>query len=305
MHDVLIIGAGPAGLAAAFWCDQLGLDVLVIEQQSVIGGQLHSIYGAIDNYPGLQAKDGEAFLESFAAGTAEAGFDIWTNVEIAKVDLVAKRVALKSGEDLPAITIIIATGVRRRQLGIPGEAEFAGKGIIESGARDKALYAGRDVCIIGGGDAAIENALLLAERCATVTVVNRSKKLRARLEFTEQLASNHCVTVFNEAIATRILGSSDVEAVEIQRKQALKPFQMAVKGVLIRIGVTPNSDLFGEQLKVDAGGYIAVTSQQETSVTNVFAIGDVSNPLAPTISGAAGNGATAAKVIAARLQASG
>jgi len=305
MHDVLIIGAGPAGLAAAFWCDQLGLDVLVIEQQSVIGGQLHSIYGAIDNYPGLQAKDGEAFLESFAAGTAEAGFDLWTNVEIAKVDLVAKRVALKSGEDLPAITIIIATGVRRRQLGIPGEAEFAGKGIIESGARDKALYAGRDVCIIGGGDAAIENALLLAERCATVTVVNRSKKLRARLEFTEQLASNHCVTVFNEAIATRILGSSDVEAVEIQRKQALKPFQMAVKGVLIRIGVTPNSDLFGEQLKVDAGGYIAVTSQQETSVTNVFAIGDVSNPLAPTISGAAGNGATAAKVIAARLQASG
>src|SRR5688500_14062958 len=305
MHDVLIIGAGPAGLAAAFWCDQLGLDVLVIEQQSVIGGQLHSIYGAIDNYPGLQAKDGEAFLESFAAGTAEAGFDLWTNVEIAKVDLVAKRVALKSGEDLPAITIIIATGVRRRQLGIPGEAEFAGKGIIESGARDKALYAGRDVCIIGGGDAAIENALLLAERCATVTVVNRSKKLRARLEFTEQLASNHCVTVFNEAIATRILGSSDVEAVEIQRKQAHKPFQMAVKGVLIRIGVTPNSDLFGEQLKVDAGGYIAVTSQQETSVTNVFAIGDVSNPLAPTISGAAGNGATAAKVIAARLQASG
>ncbi|MDQ3474201.1 MAG: NAD(P)/FAD-dependent oxidoreductase [Acidobacteriota bacterium] len=303
MHDVLIIGAGPAGLAAAFWCDQLGLDVLVIEQQPDYGGQLHSIYGAIENYPGLHATNGEEFLKSFAAGTAEAGFDLWTNVEIATVNLAAKRVALKSGEDLSAITIVLATGVRRRQLGIPGEAEFAGKGIIESGARDKALYAGKDVCIIGGGDAAIENALLLAEVCATVTVVNRSRKLRARREFTEQLGTNHCVTVFNEAIATRILGSSEVEAVEIQRKQALKPFQMAVRGVFIRVGVTPNSDLFSDQLEVDDDGYIAVTSQQETSVTNVFAIGDVSSPLAPTISGAAGDGATAAKVIAARLHA--
>ena len=305
MHDVLIIGAGPAGLAAAFWCDQLGLDVLVIEQQPAIGGQLNSIYGQIENYPGLHAKDGREFLESFAAGTAEAGFDLWTNVEIANADLTAKRVTLRSGEDLSAITIVIATGVRRRALGIPGEAEFAGKGIIESGARDKELYAGKDVCIIGGGDAAIENALLLAETCATVTVVNRSKKLRARREFTEQLGTNHCITVFTEAIATRILGSDAVEAVEIQRKQAIKPFQMAVKGVLIRIGVAPNSDLFGDQLELDDRGYIMVTSQQETTTTNVFAIGDVSNPLAPTISGAAGDGATVAKVIAARLNAGG
>jgi thioredoxin reductase (NADPH) len=303
MHDVLIIGAGPAGLAAAFWCDQLGLDVLVIEQQPEIGGQLNSIYGPIENYPGLRAKDGREFLGSFAAGTAEAGFDLWTNVEIERADLTAKRVTLKSGEDLPAITIIIATGVGRRALGIPGETEFAGKGIIESGARDKELYAGKDVCIIGGGDAAIENALLLAETCATVTVVNRSKKLRARREFTEQLGTNHCITVFTEAIATRILGSDAVEAVEIQRKQAIKPFQMAVKGVLIRIGVAPNSDLFSDQLDLDDRGYIMVTSQQETTTTNVFAIGDVSNPLAPTISGAAGDGATVAKVIAARLNA--
>lgn len=303
MHDVLIIGAGPAGLAAAFWCDQLGLDVLVIEQESEIGGQLHSIHGAIENYPGLRAKDGREFLECFAAGSAEAGFDLWTNVEIEKVDLTAKRVTLKSGEELSAITIVIATGVRRRQLGIPGEAEFAGKGIIESGARDKDLYAGKDVCIIGGGDAAVENALLLSEACATVTLVNRSKKLRARREFTEQVGSNHCVTVFNEAIATRILGSSAVEAVEIERKQAIKPFQMAVKGVLIRIGVEPNSDMFRDQLGMDDRGYIGVTSQQETTVPNVFAIGDISNPVAPTISGAAGNGATVAKVIATRLNA--
>ena len=301
MHDVLIIGAGPAGLATAFWCDQLGLDALVIEQRFEIGGQLHSIYGPVENYPGVRARSGETFLEAFAAGTAEADFDLWTNAEISKVDLAAKRITLKSGEKLQAISVVIATGVRRRPLGIPGEIEFVGKGIIESGARDKDLYAGKDVCIIGGGDAAIENALLLSEVCATVTVVNRSKKLRARKEFTEQLGTNHCITVFKEAVALRILGAADVEAVEIQRKDAIKPFQMAVKGVLIRIGVEPNSDLFHGQLELDEQKYIVVTSQQETSIANVFAVGDISNPVAPTISGAAGAAATAVKVIAARL----
>lgn len=303
MQDVLIIGAGPAGLAAAFWCDQLGLDTLVIEERPEIGGQLHSIYGAIENYPGLRTRDGEEFLGHFGAGIDEADFDLWTNVEITNVDLAAKRVSLRSGEELSAISIMIATGVRRRQLGIPGETEFSGKGIIESGARDRDLYAGKDVCVIGGGDAAVENALLLSEVCPTVTVVSRSKKLRARLEFTEQLGTNHCITVFNEAVATRILGSSEVEAVEIQRKDAIKPFQMAVKGVLIRIGVEPNSDLFRDQIELDSRNYVIVNSQQETSVANVFAIGDISNPLAPTISGAAGAAATAAKVVAARLNA--
>lgn len=301
MHDVLIIGAGPAGLAAASWCDQLGLDTLVLEQETDTGGQLLQIYGPIENYPGLRATNGREFLARFAEGTADAGFDLWTNVEIASVDLTAKRVSLRSGEELQAISIVIATGVRRRQLGIPGEREFSGKGIIESGARDRDLFAGKDVCIIGGGDAAAENALLLSEVCATVTLVHRARSPRARREFAEQLQTNHCITVFNESVATRILGNAEVEAVEIQRKEAIKPFQMAVKGVLIRIGVEPNSDLFRGQLQLDEKNYIVVTSQQETSVANVFAIGDISNPRAPTIIGAAGAGATAAKVIAARL----
>ena len=104
-------------------------------------------------------------------------------------------------------------------------------------------------------------------------------------------------------MVTRILGSDRVEAVEILRKDALKPFQLAVRGVLIRIGVKPNTELFREQLELDQKGFITVNSQQETSVSMVFAAGDVSNPAAPTISGATGAGATAAKVIAARLNA--
>ncbi len=304
MHDVVIIGAGPAGLAAALWCDQLGLDTLILEQSETVGGQLHSIYGAIENYPGVRALNGAELLARFADQIDNAGFDLWTNVEIASVDLAAKRVSLRSGEQLQSISIIIATGVRRRQLGIPGENEFSGKGIVDSAASDRNLFAGKDVCVIGGGDAAVENALLLADVCPTVTLVHRGKKLRARREFVEQLQTNHCITVFTESVISRIIGNEEVEAVEIQRKEAIKPFQMAVRGVLIRIGVEPNTDSFRDQLQLDEKGYIVVTSQQETTLTNVFAIGDVSNPMASTISGATGAGATSAKVIAGRLQSS-
>jgi thioredoxin reductase (NADPH) len=191
--------------------------------------------------------------------------------------------------------------VKPRELGVPGEREFIGKGMIESGTRDRELFAGHDVCVVGGGDAAVENALLLAEVCPTVTLVHRGKQLRARREFTEKLQAQHCITVFTESVVTRIIGSDRVEAVEIQRKQGLKPFQLAVRGVLIRIGVEPNTALFRDQLETDERGYVVVNGKQETNVPMVFAVGDVSNPVAPTISGATGAGATAAKVIASRL----
>ena len=301
MHDVIIIGAGPAGLSTAFWCDDLGLDTLVLEQAEQIGGQLHRVYNPIENYLGVKARNGEELLELFTQDVDAAEFDLWTQASIASVDLKAKRVLLASGESLQSIAIVIATGVRPRELGVAGEKEFVGKGIIESGVRDRELFAGKDVCVVGGGDAAVENALLLAEVCPTVTLVHRGKKLRARREFTERLQSIHCITVFTESVLTRIIGNEEVEAVEIQRKQGLKPFQLAVRGVLIRIGVEPNTELFREQLETDEKGFIKVSSQQETSVPRVFAIGDVSNPLAPTISSATGAGATAAKVIAARL----
>ena len=303
MHDVIIIGAGPAGLSAAFWCDELGLDTLVLEQAEEIGGQLHRVYNPINNYLGLKARNGKELLERFSVDVDDAGFDLWRGTEIESIELRAKRISLRSGEQLQSIAIVLATGVRPRTLNIPGEKEFAGKGIIESATRDREQFAGEDVCVIGGGDAAVENALLLAEVCPTVTLVHRSRKLRARREFVERLQPNHAVTVFTESVVRRIIGNDRVEAVEILRKDGLKPFQLAVRGVLIRIGVEPNTDLFREQLGLDQQGYIAVNSEQETSVPMVFAAGDVSNPIAPTISGATGAGATAAKVIAARLNA--
>ena len=154
---------------------------------------------------------------------------------------------------------------------------FVGHGLIESGARDAELFAGKDVCVIGGGDAAAENALLLADYCPTVTLVHRGKKLGARPQFIELLKANHCLTVFKEATVRRFIGNDTLEAVEIQRQGALKPFQMAVGGVLIRIGVEPNTELFANQLPLDPRGYIIAGRDHETEVVNVFAIGDVAS----------------------------
>ncbi|HMJ24583.1 MAG TPA: FAD-dependent oxidoreductase [Pyrinomonadaceae bacterium] len=300
MLDVIIIGAGPAGLSAARWCDELGLDTLVLEQSEELGGQLLLVHNPIDNYPGVHADNGRELRDLFVEQTKDCDFDLWTQVEIAGVDLKAKRVVLRSGEEIQSIAVVIATGLRRRQLGIPGEAELVGRGMIESSA-DAPAFAGKDVCVIGGGDAAAENAILLAKVCPTVTLVHRGKKLRARREFTEQMHTNHCITVFPESVVHRIIGRDGVEAVEIERAGAIKPFQMAVQGVIVRIGFQPNSDLFRDQLEIDDRGYVLISSTQETSIENVFAVGDVANPLAPTIAGAVGGGATAAKVIASRL----
>jgi thioredoxin reductase (NADPH) len=134
-----------------------------------------------------------------------------------------------------------------------------------------------------------------------VTLVNRGQKLSARNQLVEGVRARHCVTVFNEAELTRVIGGERVEAVEVRRRGALKPFQMAVGGVIVAVGVEPVTEMFGGQVETDERGYVRVTSERETSVENVFAVGDVANPLSRTISTSVGDGATAAKVIAARL----
>jgi thioredoxin reductase (NADPH) len=304
MHDVIIIGAGPAGLSAALWCDELGLDTLVIERAPEVGGQLLRVYNPVENYLGARAANGRELRDLFAAQVEDKEFDLWTEAEIEGVDLKAKRVRLRSGEELQAIALVIATGVRRRRLGVPGESEFEGRGVLESGRLERDSVAGEDVLVVGGGDAAAENALLLADTCATVTLVHRGKSLRARPEFAERIKSDHRITVFTETTLERIMGGDRVESVEMLRAGALKAMRMAVRGVLVRVGVEPNTELFEGQLHADGRGYVVVNGEQETSAEMVFAVGDVSNPLAPTVSGAAGAGATAAKVIASRLSAS-
>ena len=179
MHDVIIIGAGPAGLSAALWCDELGLDTLVVEEAAEVGGQLLRVHNPIENYLGARASNGRALRDLFAAQVEDCEFDLWTEAEIEKRRLAREaRVPEERRGVAESIALVIATGVRRRRLGVPGETEFAGRGVLESGVGSNARrWRAEDVLVVGGGDAAAENALLLAETCATVTLVHRGKSL--------------------------------------------------------------------------------------------------------------------------------
>lgn len=303
-RDVIIIGAGAAGLSAALWCAELGLEAILLEREEEIGGQLSWIHNSIENHLGAHAADGREMREQFAAQIENSRFEMRTGTEVARVGLRAKRVLLQDGEEIQSRALIIATGLRRRRLNVEGEREFAGRGIIESGRGEQGSLTSRDICIIGGGDAAAENALLLAEACPRVALIVRGPRLRARRAFAEAVTANPRITVFYNSTVRRINGEKEVEAIEVVRAgddETTQDLIIEARGVLVRIGYEPNSELFRDQLNLNARGYITITSEAETSVPNVFAVGDISNPRAPTVSGATGAGATAAKVIAARL----
>lgn len=298
--EAIIIGAGPAGLSAALWCADLGIEALVLERRPEIGGQLLWIHNAVKNHLGSTAQNGRELRDRFAAQLATFATPILLNSAVTKADLTAGRIWLESGAQHEARFIIIATGLRRRRLNIPGEREFEGRGVAISATRDLDSFSGKRVCIIGGGDGAVENALMLAEVGARVTLVHRRAELRARRQFIERLHQKPNIELITEAVALRILGEQTVKSLEIERRGVR--LTLPTDAVLIRIGFAPNTELFREQLELDVKGYVRVNRELETTIENVFAIGDISNPLAPTISGAIGDGATVAKVIAERMR---
>jgi thioredoxin reductase (NADPH) len=198
---------------------------------------------------------------------------------------------------IKARAAIIATGVRRRKLGIPGEDEFTGRGIITSGAKNRDTIAGKRVAIVGGGDAAIENAIILSERAEKVYVIHRKDALRARQEFADKARERQNVEFLFETRLAAIQGSESVESVVIENAYASERRKLDVDAVLIRIGIQPNSELVSGQLELDKNGYIVVNSRCETSKPNVYAVGDVASANSPTIVSAAGMGATAVKTL--------
>jgi thioredoxin reductase (NADPH) len=299
IFDVVIIGGGAGGISAACWCDELGLKTLLLESEPELGGQLLWTHNPVKNHLGVEAENGRELRDRFVSQAANYNFSLRTGAEVSGADLENKIVTLQTGEDFSARALIIATGIRRRKLDVAGEAELKGKGILESGKRDAEKVKGKNVCIVGGGDAALENALILAETARRVTLVHHRKDFRARSEFLEKARQNPSIEILTEAAVTKIIGHEKVEGVEI--KNADETFILPVEAVLIRAGVEPNTGLFRGKLKLDKNGYIETDSRCETSVDKVFAVGDVANPLAPTVSSAVGMGATAAKVILDKL----
>ena len=161
--DVLIIGGGVAGLSAALWCDELGLSALLLERAAQLGGQLLWTHNEIKNYFGRESANGREMRDSFLEQIEKRNFELYLQAQIGEIDLTEKEVKMRDETQFRARAVVIATGVSRRKLNVAGEDEFKDRGIIESGVKNAAKVAGKKVVIVGGGDAAFENALTLAE----------------------------------------------------------------------------------------------------------------------------------------------
>ncbi len=291
-----MIGAGAAGLSAALWCDELGLKTLLLEEAAEIGGQLHRVYNPINNHLGARAANGREMLDIFKAQTSTSNFELRTNQKIESVNLTGKKIVLTNGEQLTARAIILATGVSRRALSVPGEREFAARGgVLESSKRDAKTVAGKTVCIVGGGDAACENAVILSETARKVWLVHRRSEFRARPEFLDQIINNPKIEILTDTEISKIIGDKQIAHVELKNRG--ESFQIPIDALLVRIGVEPNTKLFAQELVLDDAGYIEVNQFCETNVAGVFAVGDAANRFSPTISTAVGMGATAAKAL--------
>lgn len=299
--DVAIIGGGPAGLSAAVWCVDLGLQPILFEKADEFGGQMLWTHNPIRNYLGAEAANGRELRDIFLRQVAGLEIELVTNAEVGSVDLQNGKLKLTDGEQYSAENLIIATGVRRRRLGIAGESEFVGRGMLESGVGDREHVRGRHVVVIGGGDAAIENAILLAQVADKVTVIHRREQFSARPEFLENVRGNPKVRLHTDRVATAIRGDGRVEEVSVADKSTGEIAAIGCDAVLVRIGVEPNNELFLDQVALDSRGYVLVDSECRTNVPNVSAIGDIASPNAPTIATAVGMGATAAKSIASKF----
>lgn len=295
--DTVIIGGGPAGLSAAMWCEDMGLDTLLIEGKNEFGGQLNRVYNLIENHLGSDVVDGAGLCRSFLRQVENRAFERRSGTGVARIDPEGKTVFLENAEAIKARAVIIATGVSRRRLGIEGETEFRGRGLIESGKKDPEIAARKEVLIIGGGDAAVENALILSEKAKKVTVVHRRDHFTARSEFLDKAKETANIELLTGWTLAKISGAEKIEEVDLVNTGTGAGRSLPAEVVLIRIGVEPNSKIFTGYLETDEDGYIVVNARCETSLEGIFAIGDVANPLAPTVSTAVGTGATAARCI--------
>ena len=299
--DVIIIGGGASGMSAGLWCDELGLNALLLEENESVGGQFLWTYNPIKNYLGVEAANGLEMRDIFLKQINERKFTVKLSCKVAAINVETKSVLLNNGKIFSAKTIIYAAGVSRRKLNIEGEESLRNRGIIESGKRDQHLVKGKKAAVIGGGDAAFENALILAESAAEVFLINRHEYFRARSEFTEQVKQNPKITILTNNIVQEIIGKEKVEGIQLKNVQTDEMHVLQVEAVVIRLGVEPNTKPVDGKLDLDERGYIKINSCCETNIKGVFAVGDVANPIAPTISSAVGMGATAAKAIFAQL----
>ncbi len=293
IHDVIIIGGGPAGYTAALYAARAGLDTVVIEKMSV-GGQMATT-GKIDNYPGFE--DGiegfdlgmkmQAGAERFGARTEYA--------QVTKTSLAGeiKRVFTDFGE-LLARTVVIATGADPRRLGVKDEDKLMGNGVHYCAHCDGRFYKDKTVMVVGGGNSAASDALYLSRLAKKVYVVHRRDTLRATKIYHQPLMKAENVEFLWNSSVSELIVNEKLESVKVKDVISGEEHKVAVDGVFVSIGRKPATDLFKDELELDESGYIVAGESTKTNVSGVFAVGDVRTKELRQVVTAVADGAIAA-----------
>lgn len=292
MVDVIILGAGTAGLSAAIYAVRAGLSVLVIEK-NYHGGQIVNT-PEVENYPGIPRITGFEFVENLYQQVTGLGVEI-VYEEIRGVDLrPAVKTISAAGHEYQARTVIIANGAAHRHLNCPGEEKFAGKGVSYCAACDGAFYKGQDVCVVGGGNSALEDALYLARTCRKVYLIHRGNEFRANRVTVNAVKACPNVELIANSTVEEILGGDLVEAVEIRHNMQFHKRRLDVSGVFVAIGLEPQNQLFSTSLRLDGAGYIVAGEDCKTNIPGVFVAGDTRTKKVRQLVTAAADGAVAA-----------
>jgi thioredoxin reductase (NADPH) len=292
-YQVVIIGGGPAGLAAGLYCARSRLSTLLIEK-GVIGGQITNAEH-VENYPGFpQGISGIELGQLIHEQATNHGLETLLAEVTKSVPSQRHNLVSTSEGDFAAESIIIASGSQFRKLGVPGEDKFAGKGVSYCATCDGPLFKGKTVAVIGGGDAAITEALYLSKFASSVKVVHRRSQLRASKIFQEKAVAEPKIEFIWDAVVTQIEGDGLVKQLRLKNAKNAKISILELAGVFVAIGSEPNSAQWQEFLPLDEGGYIITNEVMETQIPGIFAAGDIRHNSARQAITAAGDGATAA-----------
>ncbi|MBV6736476.1 NAD(P)/FAD-dependent oxidoreductase [Priestia megaterium] len=304
--DVLIIGGGPAGISAAIWCKRLGIDCLLLEEQSQLGGQLFNIFNEIIDYPGMRTKNGIEMQREMVKHFVEMDCLYEVNTKVLFIDERSKTVKVKKQakkQEICYTYLILATGSSQRKLGVPGEQQMIDRGEVYSASADGERLKGKTVAIIGGGDRAFEGAHLLSSKAREVYLIHRSTRFKAREQYVERVISNPGIKVMTDTEVTAIHGDRHVTSIELESKnKEYKSKNLLVDAVLIRLGVAPNVELIKGKVATAQNGLIVTDEVHQSSNPFIYAIGDAcTTPLFSSISSSAGQGTIVAKHISSLL----
>ncbi len=291
--DIIILGSGPAGFSAAIYAARGNLKTAIIDI-NMFGGQ-PSNYLEIENYPGFPLIGGFDLMEKFEKHADKFGIEKFPMTEIQKINLLPEQKVIETNEFIfKAPSIIIATGAQAKKLNIPGESEFKGRGVSYCAVCDGAFFKDKTVSVIGGGNAAVEEAIYLTKFAKKVYVIHRRNELRADKIIQERAFKNEKIEFIFDTVPVEIKGTNTVEKIILTDKNNNKNFELDVNGVFPYIGFSPNVDYFSEQLQLTRQGFIETDENMQTSIKGVYAAGDVRNtPLRQVIT-AASDGAIAA-----------